>query len=130
MPVFWRYWLLQIPGWVVLGAALVGARHYFGLATGWGIALFGLWLVKDALLYPWLGRHYELRRPGAAEALRGRRAVAQQPLAPRGYVKLGGELWRAEIEEGEIPVVPGEQVIVAEVDGLTLRVRRSETISD
>jgi membrane protein implicated in regulation of membrane protease activity len=45
-------------------------------------------------------------------------------------VKLGGELWRAEIEEGEIPVVPGEQVIVAEVDGLTLRVRRSETISD
>jgi membrane protein implicated in regulation of membrane protease activity len=128
--VFWRYWLLQIPGWVVLAASLVAARHYVGLTTGWAVLLFGLWLLKDAALYPWLRRHYAPREEGVGEALRGRSAVAQESIAPSGYVKLGGELWRAEVEDGEGPVDAGEQVVVEAVEGLTLRVRRRGALKD
>lgn len=130
MSVFWRYWLLQIPGWLVLAASLVAARHYLGLATGWAALLFGLWLLKDAALYPWLRKHYVPREESPGRALRGRSAVAQESIAPRGYVKLGGELWRAEVEDGEGPVDAGEQVVVEGVDGLTLRVRRSGALRD
>lgn len=129
MTVFWRYWLLQVPGWVLLGAALAAARYYFGLSTLWAVAVFVLWLLKDAALYPWLGRHYEIRSDDAAARLLGRPAIAQEALAPVGYVKIGGELWRAEVNGDATPISPGEVVLVESIEGLTLRVRRSESLS-
>jgi membrane protein implicated in regulation of membrane protease activity len=38
-------------------------------------------------------------------------------------VRLRGELWRAELNDGSPTVPRGGEVVVDEVDGLTLRVR-------
>ena len=54
-----------------------------------------------------------------AEAMVGRTAVVVTPLAPRGQVKLDGELWDAR---AAAPVEPGRAVTVRGVDGLVLDV--------
>jgi membrane-bound serine protease (ClpP class) len=56
------------------------------------------------------------------QELIGRSAEVITILAPRGQVKLGGEIWQARCEEG---AQPGETVRVRHVDGLTLEVERS-----
>ena len=124
MTVFWRYWLLQIPGWVVL-AGLVGAAHvWLGLSPLAAVLVFAFWLAKDVALYPILRPHYVFRERDAHQKLLGERAVAQETLSPRGYVKVRGELWLAELAAKDARVVAGETVIVETVDGLMLKVRR------
>ena len=54
----------------------------------------------------------------------GRTAVARSPLDPSGYVLIDGEYWAAESEEG--PVQPGESVVITEVHGLKLKVKRQQ----
>jgi hypothetical protein len=67
--VFWRYWLLQIPGWVLLVALLFGAREWLGISTTLALLVFMAWLVKDAAIYPWLRPHYEVRSADLKDAL-------------------------------------------------------------
>jgi membrane protein implicated in regulation of membrane protease activity len=123
LTVFWRYWLLQIPGWGVLIVALAAAHRYLGLPVFWGIVLFVVWFLKDWAVYPILKKHYHFRVEDPKESLVGKRARALQPLQPEGYVHVRGELWRAEVVKGASPVESGDEVEVEAVDGLTLRVR-------
>jgi membrane-bound serine protease (ClpP class) len=52
----------------------------------------------------------------------GRAVVARSALTPEGFVFMDGENWQAEAEEGNVQ--PGESVIVTQVLGLRLKVRR------
>lgn len=56
-----------------------------------------------------------------AEALRGRKVVAQERLTPFGIVKLGSEMWRAVEVRGR-SIEPGEKVLVVGIRGLMLEV--------
>jgi len=56
------------------------------------------------------------------EELIGKKAIVKVALNPEGKVLLKGERWTAVSEEG--PVKPGEEVIITEVDGLTLQVTK------
>jgi len=123
LTVFWRYWLLQIPGWGVLVVALVGAHRYLGLSVVWAIVIFVAWFLKDWAIYPMLKNHYHFRVEAPSDGLVGREATARERLRPTGYVQLRGELWRAEVVKGGGPVEAGDEVTVEAVDGLTLRVR-------
>jgi membrane protein implicated in regulation of membrane protease activity len=51
------------------------------------------------------------------EALLGRRAVVAADCMPEGQVRVAGELWRARCDAG---AGVGDEVVVREVDGLTL----------
>jgi membrane-bound serine protease (ClpP class) len=53
------------------------------------------------------------------QGLIGEIGVAQTPLSPAGKVFVHGELWDAI---STMPVPAGEQIVVRQVDGLTLRV--------
>ena len=64
-----------------------------------------------------------------AEGLIGHVGVVRQPLDPVGHVAIDGELWRARRcwgEEDEPAPREGEPVVVNQVLGLTLSVRRAE----
>lgn len=87
----------------------------------WG--LVGLWLAKDAILFPFTWRAYDWDSPAGANTMVGLRGIAQERLAPSGYVRVRGELWRAEILAGTPPVDRGEAVRVLEVHGLKLLVQ-------
>ena len=64
-----------------------------------GVRIFDLgsdFRLKDAALYPWLRTAYETDSRRVIERLIGLAGVAVEPLAPRGYVRVRGELWQAE----------------------------------
>ena len=121
-----RYWLLQVPGWVLLALVLVAVRRWIEYPWWVAVLLLGLDVAKDAVLYPFLRRAYETHTPTVADQLVGQRGVAKQPLAPEGYVFVRGEWWKARVESGHEPIEPGEAVRVQVVDGMKLTVTRAE----
>ena len=54
----------------------------------------------------------------------GRSAVVRSPLDPTGFVFIDGEYWSAESEEGKIE--RGERVVITEVKGLKLKVKKQQ----
>ena len=118
-----RYTLYQIPEWVLaLGAAILLYRR--GVLPGWaGALLVAGCMAKDAALYPLLRTAYETDTSSAIERLIGLRGVAVEPLAPHGYVRVRGELWRSEATSADRTIHPGHAVTVHAIRGTTLLVR-------
>jgi membrane protein implicated in regulation of membrane protease activity len=119
-----KYTLLQLPD-VALAALVLWALHaWWGLAEWIAWLLLALWIAKDAAMYPWLRRALAGggERVGAA-ALLGAEARVEEELAPRGRVRVRGELWQAEATAGE-PIAAGTRVRICAVRGLTLEVER------
>ena len=59
--------------------------------------------------------------PTTSESLVGQIGRATTPLNPRGTVQVASELWSAVSDSGE-PIPEGEEVIVTNIEGLTLKV--------
>jgi membrane protein implicated in regulation of membrane protease activity len=117
---FARYLLLQAPGWITVAAALA-VLGWLASLPAWivpvGVAAV---IVKDLAMYR-IVRH-TLDPPGTR--LLGARGRAVERLAPVGYVRVDGELWRAETTGAEIAA--GAEIVVRELNGLTLRVEATE----
>jgi len=125
-PILIRYWLLQLPGLALLVFILIFVRRWVDLPAWifWGSV--AIWVVKDAILYPFVWRAYDWDRPEGANSMVGARGIAKERLAPSGYVQVRGELWKAELIEGSPPIKEGESVRVAGIRGLTLLVQPSQ----
>ena len=87
----------------------------------WG--LITLWVVKDTILFPFTWRAYDWDRSSDVNTMVGERAIADERLAPWGYVQIHGELWRAKVIGANPPVEKGEEVRIKEIRGLTLLVQ-------
>ena len=124
MPTWLRYLGFQVPGWIAVAALLGVAVHFAGFSATTALTAFALWLAKDAALYPLLRRSYEHRPHVPAEHLIGARAIAQEELAPAGYVRVGSELWRARLLDPRSRASAGSALRVREVRKLELRVER------
>ena len=123
-PIYIRYILLNIPELAAVILILIIIQHWVVL-PGW---LFGsiivFWIVKDALLFPFVWRAYDWERPGRSRSMIGERSIAKERLAPAGYVQVHGELWRAvKIDDGP-PIETGQTVKIVKMEGLTLFVER------
>jgi membrane protein implicated in regulation of membrane protease activity len=117
---FARYLTFQVPGWVLTAclawwlAAKAGLPPWLA-ALGWA-----LFVIKDFALYPWLRDAYAVGEPAPAALLVGKTGVARERIDPSGYVRVGAELWRAELAPGCAAIDTGAHVRVLEVQGLTL----------
>jgi membrane protein implicated in regulation of membrane protease activity len=120
--IFPRYLLYQVPGWSLGLLVLIFLRKW--LASPWWLvsALTFILVLKDLILFPYVWMAYGAGFPGKSP-LPGSRGVVVKPLAPAGYIRIGGELWRALNLEGERPIPVGESVTVEEILGLTLFVK-------
>ena len=117
-----RYTLLQLPGYAVLILLFILAEQivdFPGYAL-WGV--LGLWVVKDIVLFPLVGRYYDPGYNKDRFSMIGRKGTVQKPLTPTGTVRIRGELWKAEVLDTDTDVDTGEPVIVRNVQGLTLQV--------
>jgi membrane-bound serine protease (ClpP class) len=120
MAAWKRYLLFQIPGWVVAAAALAICWELELVAGRTAVVLLALLLLKDIVAYPLVRRAYERRDGTRTHDLIGRNGVVQSELTPNGFVRIRGELWRAEVADG-VPSLPvGATVIVRAARGLTL----------
>jgi membrane-bound serine protease (ClpP class) len=71
-------------------------------------------------------RAQRMRHVTGEESMIGLVGVVRTPLAPQGQIFIRGELWRAIASE---PVDVGAQVVVQQIDGLTLHVTPSAQLS-
>lgn len=118
-----RYALLQLPALVLLALFLFIVRQWVDVPIWLIWSIVGLWVTKDVILFPLTWRSYDQRRLGRADSMVGLRGIAQDRLAPTGYVEVHGELWQAEVTEGGPPIEQGEEVRVQGIRGLTLIVQ-------
>lgn len=123
MTVRARYFLLQIPGWVLVAMVLFGLRDWIGISLGWAVALFAIDVLKDFLLYPFLRSAYDTSTTTGIARLVGQTAVVKQTLAPKGLVVVGGEFWKAMLAPGQDEIAQGRRVRVESARGMVLVVR-------
>ncbi|MGD8895897.1 MAG: NfeD family protein [Acidobacteriota bacterium] len=120
MPTFVRYLLLESPGWLLAALIAALAHRWLGISVDIAATFVGIWVAKDLLLYPWLKDALAGEALTPAEKLVGRIGVVVEPLDPRGIVRLGAELWRAEVTPRTTPIPTERPVRVTAVHGLTL----------
>lgn len=120
--VYLRYALLNLPGAILLVGILLVVRSYFHF-PGWAVvAVVAAWVLKDVMLFPFIWRSYDWERPGLSRAMTGSIGVVKQALAPRGFVQIAGELWKAETADREKVIERGTTVRVVHRTGLTVQV--------
>jgi len=117
-----KYLLFQIPGWIVAATILAVLVHWESLPTWLGVVCFCGWLLKDLLVYPFFRRAYEPSVTGSARLI-GSRAVAEGDLAPTGYIRVRGELWRAVVSPADQVVRSGTEVEIVSAERMEVFVR-------
>jgi membrane-bound serine protease (ClpP class) len=100
---------------MLLALAIAGL---FVLPDPWrAVVLAVAALVEVGEVFFWIRFLRRYRVQTGAEGLVGERAEVIEPCAPRGRVRVRGEIWNARCERS---AAPGEAVRIAAVDGLTL----------
>ena len=115
-----RYWLFQIPGWIITLALLFGLNRWMDLPIWAGVVVMVLLTIKDAILYPFLKAAYERDVKTGIARLIGGRGVVKQTLQPEGFVQVAGELWKARAAPAGQTIAAGTQVLIEAADGMTL----------
>ena len=118
--VYLRYILLNIPGLAAVILILIIIQNWVVLPDWLFWSIIAFWVVLDVVLFPLTWRAYDRERPGRSRTMIGERGIARERLAPSGYVQVHGELWRAELIDGGLPVERGQSVKIVKMDGLTL----------
>jgi len=118
--VVMRYALFQIPGLVLLILILILVRRWVDFPPWffWGSVF--IWIVKDAVLFPFVWRAYDWSRSKDVHSLVGTEGIVEERLAPLGYIRVHGELWHAEAMKGAVD--KGQDVRIIDIRGLTLLV--------
>jgi membrane protein implicated in regulation of membrane protease activity len=122
-----RYVGLQVPGLLVVLTLVLAAWEWLVVPfwMTWAVPLG--WLVKDALMFPFVWRAYEPDDRSAPGGLTGSTARVEQALAPVGWVRRGPELWRAQlVGAAGAEAGPGTEVRVLRVEGLVLFVEPTD----
>jgi len=107
---------------MILGGA--GAAWWVTVPVAAFLAIAGLVTMLIIAREVIVARHQEIR--SGPDALVGSKAVVRSWSEREGQVSVAGALWHAELAYGwEDPMpAPGDTVVVAELDGLSVAVRR------
>jgi len=128
LTVFRRYLLFQIPGWFLAALILYVLHRLVDLPIWAALALMAADITKDLALFPLLRKTYDTSTKTGIEKLIGQTAIVERELAPTGYIRLRGELWRAELAGPfENPSV-GERVCVVASCDMALLVEPAEAV--
>jgi len=126
-PPLW-YTLQAVLSWILEEILLAAVflwllPHFFNINMPlWGLVILMTGLaIYSGVMYR-VGRQTFFIRPKvAAENLIGSEGKVTSPLAPDGYVKVQGVLWKATCNESELGV--GDEVEVVGMEGLRLIVK-------
>ncbi|MBS3780088.1 MAG: NfeD family protein [Desulfovermiculus sp.] len=116
------YILLQLPGMLLLGLALLFVHAQFDLQAWAAWLIFFLWMAKDAILFFFLWPAYD-QQSRDMYSLAGHKAWAATDIGTQGRVRLHGQTWPAQAENHSSPIQAGNWVEVIDRKGLVLIVR-------
>jgi len=118
-----RYACYQIPDVAIFALILYVIHRWIGLSLGGCIGLAILWMVKYVIVFSFVWRAYDKPRPGDVTSLIGIEGIVEKRLDPSGYIRVHGELWRAEVLGKAMAIEKGQTVLIEKADGLTLLVK-------
>src|SRR4030042_2206351 len=122
-PPLW-YTVQAILGWMIEEAILVAVVLWllplFNINVPlWGLAILMAGLAVHSFNMYRIGRPTFFVKPKvAAENIIGDEGTVTRRLAPEGYVKVKGALWKAMCEEAELEI--GDDVVVGGIERLKL----------
>ncbi|MBM4446022.1 MAG: hypothetical protein FJ023_01550 [Chloroflexi bacterium] len=123
-PPLW-YKVQAVLGWMLEEAMLVAVvlwvlPHLFNINIPLrGLAILMAALAVHSYIMYRIGRPTFLMRPKvSAETIIGNEGKVTKRLAPDGYVKVQGVLWKATCAESELEV--GDEIVVVNIEGLRL----------
>ena len=102
---------------------LLVLRHNQMISSFGAAICFAAWVLKDCILYPWLRSAYEVSDRTGSKALIGCKGVSESHLAPEGFVRVRGELWRAVATPSDLKISTGIKVEIVDADGMKVFVR-------
>jgi membrane protein implicated in regulation of membrane protease activity len=118
-----KYWALQLPATALVIVVLLAFSNHLAWPQWVVWTIVAVWVIKDAVLYPFVWRSYDPCDPAALPyPIEGAKGVAIDRIDPSGRVRIWGELWRAELSPGARRIEQGETVQVNARHGLTLLV--------
>ena len=127
-PVLAKYWAMQLPATVIVIVVLITLRDALAWPPWVVWAIVAVWVAKDASFYPLVWRSSDPSYPTALPyPMEGAKGVAVDRIDPSGTVRIGGELWCAELSRGARRIEQGETVRVTARHGLTLLVESEES---
>jgi membrane protein implicated in regulation of membrane protease activity len=118
-----RYARYQIPDIAFFALILFVLHEWVDLSLWLFIGIVSLWMVKYVLVFSFVWPAYDKPRPGDVKSLIGTDGIAEERLDPWGYIRVHGELWRAEVIGKTIPIEKGQTVLIERACGLTLLVK-------
>lgn len=98
-----KYLLIQLPQWFGLALFLWFLTDQSAVPRWAGTGFLAFWVLKDFAMYPLVRRAYENDAKNGIEALVDGKGMTHEPIAPEGYIKIQGELWKARAEGQSIP---------------------------
>ena len=118
-----RYALFQVPGIVLFVLVLFLIHRWFAIPAHifWGLII--LWVLKDIVMFPLVWQAYDCEGSEKSNTMIGAEGVVEKRLSPSGYIRVRGELWKAEAMGDWHPIEKGEHVRVLEIRGLKLLVK-------
>lgn len=123
---FARYLIWQVPSWLLAAGAGVLVTRLVGLPVGAAALVLALLIVKDLALFPAL--RVAFRRSSHPPWPIGERGQTVEPLEPSGYVRVNGELWRAEARPPGARIPARQPIVVRSARELTLLVEEDRTV--
>jgi membrane protein implicated in regulation of membrane protease activity len=125
LKVILKYTLLNLAELGLIVVALILVGHFIDIPTWLTITVLALWILKDVAIFPkvWMAYAFDEHRP--MKQLIGLEATVMDSLNPVGYVKVNGELWKAEIRDPRHPARKGDRTRVVDIKGMILIVERS-----
>ncbi len=118
-----RYALFQIPDIAIFVLILFALHQWVDLSLWMYMGLVSLWMAKYVLVFTFVWPAYDQPQPGDIKSLIGTEGIAEERLDPSGYIRVHGELWRAEVIGKTIPIEKGQTVLIERACGLTLFVK-------
>jgi len=112
-----RYTRYQLPGLLLIAAVLFLVYQFIAYPLWIAFTIWGLWLVKDIVLFPFTWKAYIRDERDKLVGKTGR--VVQTFRDGHGRVLVDGEYWKA-LAHTEASIAIGQNVTVENVQGLYL----------
>ena len=122
--VILKYALIHLVELALIVVAVIVVRHFISIPTWLTITILVLWILKDIAIFFKVWRSYAVYDSNPMRELIGLEATVMDGLNPVGYVRVKGELWKAEIRNPMYPAKRGDKTRVVDNKGMTLIVER------
>ena len=118
--VILKYLMLHLTELAIVVGVLIVVRHFMSIPSWLTITILALWILKDIAMFPKVWRAYAANNNSPMRQFIGLEAIVMDSLDPVGYVRVRGELWKAEMRNHRDAAKRGDRTKVVDTKGMTL----------